>query len=359
MNSGQNIKLSPGLRYTLQSMPRGKDYKNLITHSCNITSYHITIDSDLNCILCGCDGWLPIPVGKIFDFNSLEDVWNSPAAKMLQDDINQKKFTWCAVEHCGVIHNDIIQKKYSISILIDDSCNLACPSCRREIRMLDSGPEFENKIKILNHIMNLIEKFNHPIEIFLGGSGDALASHIVRFMIKNYHPKIGQLFGIATNGLLIKKLIPDSPIRDYINRFGISVDAASAKVYEQVRRPGKWKVLLENLEWLSNNRGSSKVNLTFTVQKTNFKDIPAFAELCQQLNFQGSLQPLNDWGTWNSAPVKNPDSYTIINGTYLDHNVADPNHPEYLEFLTVLQNVSEKNKNLTISPYLKNLNDPR
>ncbi len=351
MTNFQNIKLSPGLKYTLQSMPRGKDHNDPITYSCNITNYHITIDSDLNCMLCGCDGWLPIPVGKIFDFNSLEDVWNSPVAKMLQDDINQKKFTWCAVEHCGITQHNIIKQKYSISVLLDDSCNLACPSCRRELRLLDSGAEFENKIKNLNHIMHLLKQFNHPIDIFLGGSGDALASHITRSMIKNYHPKVGQSFGIATNGLLIKKLIPDSPMRNYINNFSIGVDAASAKIYEQVRRPGKWKVLLENLEWLSKNQGSSKVILSFTVQKANFKDIPAFAELCQQLNFQGSLQPLNDWGTWNFATVKKPDVYTIANGTYLDHNIADLNHPEYLEFLTVLQTVREKNKNLQISPY--------
>ena len=347
----QNIKLSPGLKSTLKSMPRGKNYKNPIMHSCNMTSYHIGVDMDLNCILCGCDGWLPIPVGKIFEFNSLEDVWNSPIAKMLQDDINQKKFTWCAVEHCGVIQQDIIKKRYSISILIDNSCNLACPSCRRELQMINSGPEFENKIKNLNHLMALIERFDHPVELNIGSGGDALASHINRHLIQNYHPKNNQLFAIATNGLLIKKLIPDSPMRDYISNFSIGVDAASAEVYEQVRRPGKWKILLENLEWLSENKGSSQVMLTFTVQKTNFREIPAFADLCKELNFHGSVQPLNDWGTWNFKPVKNPDAYTIINGTYLDHDVANPTHPEHYEFLTVLRNAREQKKNINISPY--------
>ena len=347
----QTIKLSPGLKYTLKSMPRGKDYKNPIMNSCNVPNYHITIDADLNCILCGCDGWLPIPVGKISDFNSLEEVWNSPIAKMLQDNINQKKFTWCAVEHCGVIQRNIVKKTYSISILIDDSCNLACPSCRRESRMLDSGPEFENKIKNLNHLMVLIGRFDYPIDIFLGGSGDALASYIVRQLIQNYHPKVGQSFSIATNGLLIKKLIPNSPMKDYIFNFSIGVDAASAEVYEQVRRPGKWKILLENLEWLSMNQGNSQVGLSFTVQKTNFREIPAFAELCKQLKFVGTIQALNDWGTWNYAPVKNPDTYTIANGTYLDHDVANPMHPEHSEFLTVLHNAREQNKNLHIAHY--------
>jgi MoaA/NifB/PqqE/SkfB family radical SAM enzyme len=199
--------------------------------------------------------------------------------------------------------------------------------------------------------MSLIEQFDYPIDISLGGSGDALASHIIRHMIQNYCPKFGQSFEIATNGLLIKKIIPNSPIRDYISNFSISVDAASAEIYEQVRRPGKWKVLLENLKWLSINRGSSHVYLSFTVQKTNFRDIPAFVELCKQLKFHGSIQALNDWGTWNYAPVKNPDAYTIINGTYLDHDVANPTHPDHLEFLKVIRSIYNENTNLNISPY--------
>lgn len=350
-NNLTNIELSPGLLYTLKSMPRGKDYKNPIMNSCNETSRTIVVDADLNCMLCRCDGWLPIPVGKIFDFDSLEDIWNSPIARILQDDIAQKKFTWCAVEHCGVIHSNIVTNKYNIHILVDDSCNLACPSCRKEIRMMSSGPEFENKIKSLNHIMALIEQFNHPIEISIGGSGDALASHITRHLVQNYHPRNGQLFRIATNGLLIKKLISDSPVQHHISEFNISVDAGTAEVYEQVRRPGKWNILLENLEWLSVNKGSSNVLLNFTVQKTNFRDMPAFAELCDRLRFKGVIMPLNDWGTWNNKPVKYPDSYTIANGTYIDHDVANPEHPEHAEFLTVLNNIRDQHKKLFINGY--------
>ena len=313
-------------------------------------SRHITVDAESNCILCTCDGWLPIPVGKVSDFNSLEEVWNSPVAKMLQDNINQKKFTWCAVEHCGVLARPIEKPGYSININIDNSCNLACPSCRRELLMINSGPEYDKKVDEVNRILNWLENFNHPLTISLGGSGDALASNILRKLIREYTPKFNQQFIITTNGLLIKKIILDSNILPNIKLLSISVDAASASVYEQVRRPGKWKVLLENLHWAAENNIPTQLN--FVVQKTNFREIPAFAELCNQLKFRGILQALNDWGTWNFQPVKNPDAYTIVNGTYLDHDVANPEHLEHLEFVKVLNKARENNyKFLNISSY--------
>jgi hypothetical protein len=214
----QNINLSPALKYTLRSMPRGKNYMNPITNSCNITSRHITIDSDSNCILCNCDGWLPIPVGKVSDFNSLEEVWNSPTAKMLQDNIDQKKFTWCAVEHCGVINRNIIKHQYTLNINIDNSCNLACPSCRRELLMISSGPEYDKKVDSLNRIMQWLEMFDQPITISLGGSGDALASHIIRSLMRDYTPKPTQKFQITTNGLLLNKILLESTTNTLLSK---------------------------------------------------------------------------------------------------------------------------------------------
>jgi hypothetical protein len=333
-------------------MSRGKDYDKKITNSCNMPFTHVGVDQNSDCFLCHCEGWLPIPVGKVSDFESLEDVWNSPTAQMLQSDIQQKKFSWCAVTHCGILDRNIAKKICTLSIHIDDSCNLACPSCRRELRMLENGLEFENKQKDLVRITEWLEKFQHPINISLGGTGDALASQLIRNFIKNYCYKDGQTFKITTNGLLLKKVIANSSIYPAISNISISVDAGSAEVYEKVRRPGKWENLIENLEWLSNNRKHISVNLNFVLQKTNFRDLLSFAELCKKFNFAGEIQPLNDWGTWNSHPTLNPDAYTMANGTYLDHDVANPDHPEHKDFVEILNSTRQKNyKFLSISSY--------
>jgi sulfatase maturation enzyme AslB (radical SAM superfamily) len=340
------------LTFTLKSIPRGMKYTKDILYSCNVPFRHVSIDQNSDCFLCDCEGWLPIPVGKVEDFDTLEQVWNSPVSQMLQQDIKDKKFSWCAVQHCGIIQQNIDRENFTLNISIDDSCNLACPSCRRELRMLEQGETYDKKIKDLNQIMKWLDNFTHPIMISFGGTGDALASRIFRNLIKNYRYKPGQTFQITTNGLLLKKVIAESSIKSAICNFSISVDAGTDTVYENVRRPGKWAVLLENLEWLHNNQGQSAVTLNFVVQKNNFQDLPAFVDLCKRFNFRGSVQPLNDWGTWNSRPVQTPDPWTVANGTFLDHNVADSAHPQHDEFLQVLKDLIKHDYNfLTINPF--------
>jgi MoaA/NifB/PqqE/SkfB family radical SAM enzyme len=222
--------------------------------------------------------------------------------------------------------------------------------------MLDHGPEFEKKTHGLAHILKWLERFEQPITISLGGSGDALASHLCRDFIKKYRHKVTQTFRITTNGLLLRKVIENSSIRPAISIFSVSVDAGSREVYEKVRRPGKWSVLMENLEWLANNRQNSQVHLNFVMQKTNFRDLPAFVNLCERFNFLGSVTKLNDWGTWNSKPVLHPDAWTVENGTYMDHDVCNPAHAEFNEFVKICNDVKEKkHKFITFVPYFSTI----
>jgi MoaA/NifB/PqqE/SkfB family radical SAM enzyme len=218
--------------------------------------------------------------------------------------------------------------------------------------MISSGPVYEQKILDLNRILLWLNNFDKPITISLGGSGDALASLIIRNFIKTYDYKPNHEFCIATNGLLLKKVLDKSKMKNAISQYSVSVDAGTAKTYENVRRPGRWTVLLENLSWLHEHKEKAVVNLNFVLQRDNYKDLPAFVELCEKFNFNGKIQPLNDWGTWNSKLVVNPDAYTLINGTYLDHDVANPNHPDYDHFIQILNDVRKNDhKFLHIAPY--------
>jgi hypothetical protein len=84
------------------------------------------------------------------------------------------------------------------------------------------------------------------------------------------------------------------------------------------------------------------------IQKDNFKDLPKFIDLCKQFGFTGGVSPLFDWGTWNRTEVLAPDVYTIKNGTFLDHDVADPGHPDHLEFVKIINDHRSK---ISFGPY--------
>jgi molybdenum cofactor biosynthesis enzyme MoaA len=337
------IELDRALTHTLNSLPRGRLHTGNITNLCNITSRHVTVDADANILLCNCDGWLPIPVGKVDDFDSLDAIWSSDGAKFLQQNISDKKFTWCAVEHCGILHTNVMQANYTLAINLDESCNLSCPSCRRNMKMLDFGPEYDKKSNQMQQIIGWLAKFERPIKITLTGNGDPLASKITRSLIQTYQPRPNQSFNLKTNGLLIKKLIESSPLKESIVSYHISVDAGSQAVYETVRRPGRWAVLLENLEWLKVNKGNALVKLDFIVQKNNLDDLFLFADLCKKFGFIANYSTLFDWGTWNSQPVSNPDAYTIANGTYLDHDVTNISHADHQKFVKILNDLHNLN----------------
>lgn len=341
-------------QYVMQSHPRGSQEIHPITHLCNRPSKTVTIDMYTNCMLCVCDGWLPVPVGKITDFQRLEDIWSNPTAIKLQKDVDDKKFTWCAVDHCGIKHHDNIESKYELIFGIDDSCNLACPSCRRETRMHTTGPLYEEKLQAVKHCVELLNQFESRIHITLATSGDPLASYIYRPLLHSYIGKPNQTFTLFTNGLLIKKQLDKTALFDKITNYRISVDAGSKEVYEKVRVGGSWKTLIENFDYLAEKKLNKKVSLIYVVQQNNYKDIENFVNLINKYEFSGTLTQLDDWGTWNHNTVETPDQWTIINGTYLEHNVLNVNHPEY-HFCRDIVSSMKNQRRLHLTPRIQHL----
>lgn len=343
-----------GYEYVMNWYPRGSREKTPITNSCNRPWKAVTIDMYNNCMLCMCEGWVPVPVGKITDFERLEDIWNNPKAIEIQESVANKEFTWCAVEHCGIKHHNNYEDKYQVVFAIDDSCNLQCPSCRREKRLYESGPIYEEKLRAFQHTVDLLNKFEPRVHILFSCSGDPLASHISRPLLHSYVGKDSQTFTLFTNGLLIKKQLDKTALFQRITIYKISVDAGSKEVYEKIRVGGDWNVLMENFDFLKERNLSDKVSLQFVVQKKNYQDIPNFIKLCEKYNFRGILTQLDDWGTWNNHESKYPDAWTIKNGIFSDHDVLDSTHPEYTQCKTLVKSIMHV-KGIELSPRLKSL----
>ena len=238
------MQLSDSVTHILSLYPRGQDWKEPIRNLCDSPFTVLTVDLEGNCFLCKCEAHLPITVGNILDFADLSEVWDNPIAHELQKTIIDRTYKYCAVQHCGILNQNLTSTHYYLSINIDESCNLACPSCRRELINHTKGEQFDRKSKMVSHLVELINKFDKPLHLTMSGNGDPLASLIMRPLILNWTPKSNQTIKLFTNGLLMRKLLPDSPILSNIQEFQISVDAGSQAVYEVVRRPGKFSVCL-------------------------------------------------------------------------------------------------------------------
>lgn len=319
---------------------RGRDQSQVITNTCNRPIKSVSINAAGECYLCICDAWLPIVAGNISDVDCLEDIWNTPTALKIQQDVAEKKYTYCAVEHCGILYYNQVYDSYRINLAIDDSCNLACPTCRRGMINHTSGPEFDRKLQQIHHFVDMLNKFDQPTTVILTGTGDPLASLIMRPLLLDWIPKKDHRVILFTNGLLMEKQLPNSRILPHISEFQISVDAGTAEVYEQVRKPGRFSNLLQNLNWLRRNRGSALVRLKFVVSAANALDIVNFANLCYHYNFIGEITKLDDWGTFDDFSSQN-----VIDNT---------SHPKYPETLKQLKTVSTM-QHIELSPIFKKL----
>lgn len=313
-----------------------------ITNDCNFTKRVLLIDDKGECLVCKCAMFLPVSVGNITDFNSLEEVWTNPVARHLQQDIDDKKFTYCAVEKCGIATANMVQSYYTLLLNVDESCNLSCPSCRRSAIMHKSGEQFEKRLAQFNHFLRLLEKFDKPTQIIISGSGDPFASHITRPFLTDYKPLPNHKVHIFTNSLLLKKQLRNNPLVNNINIYWVSIDAGTKDTYEIVRQPGRWENLIENLDFLKelSDRTGAFVSLRFVLQNANYNDLLPFGELCSHYNFNGHVAALENWTAWD-----NFSEHDVLG------NVNHPNRDAAIANLNQL--AATKNPNITFDGYLE------
>ena len=367
----------------------------------------ITVDQHGDVYMCICQAWLPISVGKIWEFDSFEEIAHSPKALEIQGSIIDGSYKYCDHNTCSIIKegelSGRVDHKYHtinwINFAVDNSCNLTCPSCRKEFVFSNEGPDFNKKIKIIDHIRYLIEKHPQYLKFTLSGDGDPFASLVYRHFLteldlknknvvyeefgsaildpskfskqsinpklfnlrkqlyteaKNYdwdiEPKATLKTGapidqkidieIITNGILLKahwhKLLK---IHENIIRTKISFDAGSEEVYNITRRGGDWNKLLESAKFISKWKQKTYSNMTltanFVVQTSNYKDMPAYVELCDKIGFDEiNFQKIVDWGTF---------------ANFNEHAVWKESHPLYNDFLQVLEHPSLNNKKINFT----------
>ena len=228
--------------------------------------------------VCDCGGWLPYSTGNIMTAESVDDVWNSSAAREIRRSIIDGDFSYCSRMLCPFIVGNNLPKRADIreaklrsiiatrttrldylpkdvQISHDSSCNIACSSCRNGIIMAGNR-EKELFAKAKERVLlPMLQKMGGTCMIT--GYGDPLASQHYRSILAELDPAAapGLKLAIVTNGLLMTEHEWESPpgLRKE-QCLTVSIDARSRETYEVVRRPGKWDVLRKNLDFLANLR---------------------------------------------------------------------------------------------------------
>jgi MoaA/NifB/PqqE/SkfB family radical SAM enzyme len=107
-----------------------------------------------------------------------------------------------------------------------------------------------------------------------------------------------------------------------------SIDACSKETFETIRRNGRWEKMLANLEFASSLRKERKILqfwISYAVQASNFREMPALVRLAERLSVDRvSFFKLENIGTYSEDD-------------YRSRNVVDPHHPLHAEFLETIR----------------------
>jgi MoaA/NifB/PqqE/SkfB family radical SAM enzyme len=322
------IKDKQGLIWVRQARNLPQVKNNILPNSCNRPWYGMNLDKQGLVYICHCDGWLPYPVGHILDFDSIDEIYNSPIAKKIQQTIIDGTYEFCDTEHCPVVSNKEIcvtdGSTYRIEVGIDESCNLSCPSCRKESIFHDVNETYHEMLLWVNRLKQWISKSpNKKFDIYIGGNGEPFASPIYLNLLYNEFEYNNISYYIRTNGNLAQRHISELQILPKLKRIEISIDAASKEIYEKVRKPGRWKNLQENVDYLIDMKKIYNFHMVgnFVIQKTNLNDILPFIDWCAERHIEPCFTVLENWASFD-----NFDQECV-------HRSTDPLFPDFIDII--------------------------
>ncbi len=293
-------------------------------------------------------------IGNIFKQN-WDEIWNSSEAVEFRNKIKQCDYSDCNMNYCTpgffpmchelkYIPSDKLDinnpKARLVKFSLDNSCNVACTICRDKVHCNNPAwTEFLNS-KIEDVFLPILK--DAEIVNFTG-TGDPFASKHNRKFIKIITEKYPHIkFDFHTNGILCnRENLEELGVLDKLSTIQISLHSATKETYDKIVKYGNWEKLNKNLEFLAQLIENGKLNelqLNFVVLSENYKDIPAFIELCKKYKAKAFL--------WQYRDIEGVYDYDSV-------NVCSPLHPEHKNFIKIMTQLDTTNPNLFITPVLK------
>jgi MoaA/NifB/PqqE/SkfB family radical SAM enzyme len=302
-----------------------------------------------------CPLYNPAIIGNVLE-HTVQEIWQDAKANLIRETILDGSFKYCNQFACpNIRQKSLIPRSdrslarlhqklssdtpHKIALVIDRSCNLACPSCRRESQtQLSEAQQIQGK-KIIRRVLNDVfaQPHQEPKILSMDGSGEIFSSQIYReifatepvFVNPDLWPNLR--FSLKTNGVMMTEKIQrkHANLFRHVSDIAISVDAGCRDSYDRVRLGGDWDLLWRNIDYYYATQVDQPNTWVWNVvvQKNNYQSIPDLIRRAQDRYAQKLpkiyISPVLNWGTWSESE-------------YLDHAVHIPTHPEYERYLEVM-----------------------
>ncbi len=290
-------------------------------------------------------------IGNVFK-QSPEAIWNSRMAQRIRRGILDASFSHCSHRECPELVGRSLERRHdalahpelgpvlranttalakgpaTVKLCHDESCNLSCPSCRKETIVANRARQAKLDRMVNEFVLPFLKDTRLLI---LSGDGDPFASKHYRDILKATAERLPHIMiGLHTNGVLFDaRAWDDCRLEGRVDQVEVSIDAADPLTYGLVRRGGDFARLLRNLDYLAGQRRDRKIRylmLSFVVQEANFREMPSFVELGRRVSADrvrfSLIRP------WRRG---------LASGAYAKAMIWDEAHPDFEAFLAVLR----------------------
>jgi MoaA/NifB/PqqE/SkfB family radical SAM enzyme len=327
--------------------------KNLSGKICLSPYVSIEVNLTGDVRLCGCLSWMPTTVGNLFE-NTIDEILSSPLSQSIRNSIASGTYEYCNEHDCGVMHkpgglssvdflppavvelvNDssMYLMPNEISLAIDATCNLSCPSCRTAV-IKNSAETVERLVELGNRLRTNL--FTTPtdqhIRLHTSTSGELFASPLLLSFVNSIpvddFPNLALC--IQTNGLMAERNWHKlGPMQSHVKKITVTSDAARPATYEKLRRGGRWPDIQQALKWISEKKKENgmQLHMRMVVQHSNYQEIPEFYEQAMLLGADEiEYARLFNWATYSTEEFQH-------------HDVFNPAHPEFDQAQIILNQV--------------------
>jgi hypothetical protein len=326
----------------------GEDNGYLRQFVCPVPFERFSITPNGEVSVC-CGHWLPTSIGNFLK-QPVNEVLNSPAAQKIRQSVTDGSYKYCNHLKCALMTQQVLpeiraikspptlkavsEQKYEvdgISELIfgfDQTCNLSCPSCRTHVitekvsQSIEKARAVEDKLVSLLPTVRILN-INSAGELFVSKSSRKLLELI------NDERCPDLRLDIISNGTLFSReewnKFPG--IHNKISSVRISIDAATKETFEKLRRLGKYRVFIQNMQFLRELRDGGvipELKFSFTYQLENFREMKAFVHFCSEMHADFAVFDRLHKGAFSHEEFRQKAVH------YSDH-------PLYSEFIEVIK----------------------
>ncbi len=176
-------------------------------------------------------------------------------------------------------------------------CNLRCEHCYQEDFSREKDLDWTGLKGIAQNILTTLQGWDQIASIHLTGGEPLLRLELYSLLDYLNRNSLVEELGIITNGLLFdKEVVERLSMFPKLRKIKLSLDGADAEVNDSIRGKGVFKRVIENILWIKKEH-PFEIILMFTVMRRNYKSLPSFLRLAQELGVHGFiLERFIPWG---------------------------------------------------------------